>query len=381
MPNPLLPNYSSNLNFPGIFYGGVWSIKPKPGKWNPTSLLADVVSYWLNLNENQKIEFSTIEICLEDFDRVEKHLRALSTLISAMLPINRPKIFILNKNKKIELINLYHLEAGVTSKINKWIEKIIRNQNHSIPASLIQDEPSFVWYHPVNTRNWSGRVEGLQVISSEQNTLNVGNPGRDGAQSFARQKFLEIQDRCKDKPENLLLELIHNRKMSLNDSYAIQAPKVRTSLAQCEREHHLESRILRGDIQVNVLVDGNLCVLERATALTFQFPTLWDWRADEKPRYVDALMKQGTTPYILELKINSGGEGEYYRHAVTQALLYREFIRKAHPVHNWFNEQGLIAANCEAAVVLPEGATPGQLEQVRLLANVWGVKLLTVPNR
>jgi len=41
------------------------------------------------------------------------------------------------------------------------------------------------------------------------------------------------------------------------------------------------------------------------------------------------------------------------RHGVVQAVLYREYIRKAEHLHPWFKERGLAAEKCKAAVAFP----------------------------
>ena len=59
-----------------------------------------------------------------------------------------------------------------------------------------------------------------------------------------------------------------------------------------------------------------------------QFPTKWG--PGGKSRYLDALLRDGSTPWAIEMKVQGGaGVGQYYRHAVAQAVLYREFIRRA----------------------------------------------------
>ena len=59
------------------------------------------------------------------------------------------------------------------------------------------------------------------------------------------------------------------------------------------------------------------------------------------------------------MKVEGGaGVGQYYRHAVAQAVLYREFIRKAEPLHPWFKARGLDRRGCQAAVVVPRLTNP-----------------------
>src|SRR4051794_35441069 len=91
-------------------------------------------------------------------------------------------------------------------------------------------------------------------------------------------------------------------------------------------------------------------------------PTTWStgaassrkWGPGGKARYLDALLRDGSTPWAIEMKVQGGaGVGQYYRHAVAQAVLYREFIRRAEPLHPWFEKRGLVATDCRAAVVVP----------------------------
>ena len=74
------------------------------------------------------------------------------------------------------------------------------------------------------------------------------------------------------------------------------------------------------------------------------------------------------------------GVGQYYRHAVHQAVLYREFIRTATPLAPWFDRQGLIQAECRAAVVTPQGdgRVAAHLDKARRVAAAFGVDFLTV---
>ena len=87
-----------------------------------------------------------------------------------------------------------------------------------------------------------------------------------------------------------------------------------------------------------------------------QFPTLWG--TDGRARYLDALLHKGRTPWAIEIKVDIDGSGTgiggYYRHAISQAVLYRQFIRAATPLHAWFKDQDLDADDCRAAVVVPD---------------------------
>jgi len=68
-------------------------------------------------------------------------------------------------------------------------------------------------------------------------------------------------------------------------------------------------------------------------------------------KILDALMRLGDTPYVVELKETSGSRlGQYYRHAITQAVLYREFVRRAEKIHSWFINKKLDPYKTRAVV-------------------------------
>src|SRR4051812_39222574 len=101
-------------------------------------------------------------------------------------------------------------------------------------------------------------------------------------------------------------------------------------------------------------------------------------------RYLDALLRDGSTPWALELKTEgSTGVGYYYRHAVTQAVLYREFIRRASYLSPWFEQFGLNHTACRAAVVVPEFRDPDTPWKCRLrkVCEAFDVELVMVPER
>jgi hypothetical protein len=72
-------------------------------------------------------------------------------------------------------------------------------------------------------------------------------------------------------------------------------------------------------------------------------------------------------------------EGQYYRHAVAQAVLYRHFIRKAKDLHFWFDHYDLDATLCRAAVVVPEFKTATWRVRLTDLCEAFDVSLATVP--
>ncbi len=83
-------------------------------------------------------------------------------------------------------------------------------------------------------------------------------------------------------------------------------------------------------------------------------------------------MCDGSTPWVVELKDLRGGIGRYLRHAVTQAVLYRHFVRGASGLHPWLEERDvpLVPRNCRAAVAFPRPSGRDAERRVEELARV-----------
>jgi len=249
----------------------------------------------------------------------------------------------------------------------KWLAPLKKRQNQALPARLRDlsravGEPSFRWYRSISDPRWSGRVEGLEVCTAKPNgasgTLNVGKKGSTGKESSERKTFKKIADSMAGDFElpkdqigvaKVIRDIAHSRRDG--------------DLAEAQPEHRLEARILRGDVKV--IVDGGGLLDPAIPECPFQFPTYW--ASNGKPRFLDALMRKGTTPWAVEIKVATGGQASYYRHGVSQAVLYREFIRKAKALHPWVDSIGLKASECRAAVVFPEMRGP---RRERLLADL-----------
>lgn len=137
-------------------------------------------------------------------------------------------------------------------------------------------------------------------------------------------------------------------------------------------EHALESMVLRGNAVV--VVDGEELELPHAdsarvqrVAWGSQVPTLW-W-VGGTARYMDALMRRGSIPYAVELKVrDGGGYGRYLREALTQAVLYRQFIRTAAALHPWTRALGVEPTVCESVVAFPAPQTMAPSLATRLRA-------------
>jgi hypothetical protein len=77
---------------------------------------------------------------------------------------------------------------------------------------------------------------------------------------------------------------------------------------------------------------------------------------------------------------DSAGVGQYYRHAIAQTLLYREFIKRATPLHWSFDAKNLTAAHCKGAIVVPNLADPNKVwrDGLQRLCRTYGIDLIEV---
>ncbi len=150
-------------------------------------------------------------------------------------------------------------------------------------------------------------------------------------------------------------------------------------LQHAQAEHALEAHILSGRLPLTAggtrlhpaiaTDDGALRVA--------QFPTLWG-DVTRPARYLDALLKDDEgRPWAVELKDQNagGGHGAYLRHGVTQAVLYRHYIRSADALDAWFSARSLDRTECQSALAFPDpsdGAakTIGSLELLAPLLDV-----------
>jgi hypothetical protein len=245
----------------------------------------------------------------------------------------------------------------------------------ALRLSELVDDSSFRWYRGVTGKDWSGRVEGLEVCKAgpdlETIRLGVGTKGKKG-NGEARKEFLKIFQQRKEIFNTSEIHLVAGIIKELVES------RRNRNLNNFQREHLLESRVLRGAEKLKV--KGKL-LMTVCREYPFQFPTLW--APDGKARYLDALMRLGEVPWAVELKEpNGSSRGQGYRHGITQAVLYREFIRRAKDVHRWFAGQKMNAELCEAAVAFPAMTAGGKqamlFQQHQKVADAFGVEIVQI---
>jgi hypothetical protein len=238
-------------------------------------------------------------------------------------------------------------------------------------------DPSFRWYVTVRDKRYFGRADGLTVCTIDRHgsrgVLRIGAAG--GRESRVGKCFREAAngrnsfdfdaDRI-EEAATIVRALVGERKSGcLRDVY---------------KEHYLESQVLRGEDDV---VTDTRRVL-RPVRANGQFPTLWSLTGSA--RYVDVLMRDDDVPCVVELKDRGGGgAGRYLRHAIGQVVLYREVIRGAQQLHEWFREQQppLHPETCRAAVAFPNlgAGASGWVKQLREVAALFDVSILELDCR
>jgi len=311
----------------------------------------------------------------KNFEEQKEILCSLFSLVNSIsIPLNvQIEIDFSSVNQPLE-------DFDTALKKRNWFKKITKSQNMTLPEmakelSATVNDDAFRWYRNVTGGNWSGRVEGLQVCSinskGDTGTLDVGKKGKQG-DGLARKVFIEIAgdkagvflDSQISGVASIIKKLIESRKSG--------------ELSKYQREHLLESRVLRGVAKLKVEEK----ILEPVvTEQPFQFPTLWSPKGN--PRFLDALMRDENIPWAVELKEPTGSSiGQDYRHAVTQAVLYREFIKKASAMHEWFSDIGLTASKCRSAVAFPRMDLVNRqqklLKQHQKVAEAFDVRIIEI---
>jgi hypothetical protein len=237
------------------------------------------------------------------------------------------------------------------------------------------DTPALRAYPMLSSRDgWSLRLEGLEVarVRGERIRLNVGRDGKLGGRSLQRSTWIAAtgaEAPLETDDVAAAARLIRRFSAAWRDPDEIH---------HTQDEHALESRILRGATPIPIgRTSLDLIQPDPVVNWGSQFPTKWG--PGGSSRYLDALLRSDATPWAIEMKVEGGGGiGQYYRHAVAQAVLYREFIRRATPLHFWFSNRDLDAARCQAAVVVPRISQPAWAARLRRLCEAFGVRLVEV---
>lgn len=256
------------------------------------------------------------------------------------------------------------------------LEQLRRREQAALPQLHCDIEhqvrdPSFHWVRTLAGREWTGRVDGLRVCRLDDHgrgVIQIGaapedevrRPEQEWFHALAGKDIFEIQPDSVSETVRILQGLVEARR--------------RGFWSNRQLEHLLEARVLRGAIPVEV--EGTII-----EPVAWQFPARWSELG--AVRYIDVLGRTGSIPWVVELKVREGGgAGQYFRHAVGQAVLYREFIRRAEGLHPWFRDKGLDPLECEAAIVMPCSEVTDRdrklLDQVRSLAEIFSVRVVVL---
>jgi len=308
-------------------------------------------------------------------------LDAISTQAAELAGVVEVQLFLLHPGGEPEPIAVGSFDPSPDPRPSQWSDMLLA-------ASLahLVDHPSLALYPKLGTGSsstpWQIRLDGLEVGRIGLNrgrlklaTSNFANPGepRDTWRAVVGSESFEFTRSTFNGAINLLRELIaawggHARPGAV--------------LSHGRPEHALEAHILSGRLQLITSDDGPLFPIApiRDGAIGgAQFPTIWG--TDGKARYLDALLKdEQARPWAIELKDQhaGGGHGSYLRHGISQAVLYRHFIRVTSALDPWFHHLGLVRSDCQAAVAFPAAApvARARVEQHRLLAQLFDVDVI-----
>ena len=265
---------------------------------------------------------------------VPEHTRVALAAMAAWTSIELVGFTLDNRDLNFSQLGPYPDPASDPRVSGEWLAALTTRP--VLPAELLALErqvkttvPSFRWYRSVTETKWSGRIAGWEVCTASAKTLNITwkSPaaGHCPAPTFAGFQS-EIADLAQQR------------------------------LSKGKDEHLIESALLRGRVPIPVTSDV-LVQMVPVGEPPFQFPALY--AKGGQARYIDAMMRHVDGLFILELKVPSGSEGQYYRHAIAQAFLYRRFIKAATHLHGWIAAHGAGASgNSIAAVVFPKIESP-----------------------
>lgn len=267
----------------------------------------------------------------------------------------------------------------------QWVEHLDALATQAADLVHLVNRPSLALYPKLGTGSsstpWQIRLDGLDVgrVGTNQGRLklatsNLSNPG-EPRETWRSVLGMDPFDFTRSSPDDAV-ELV---RMLIA---AWGGDGTGAVLAHGRPEHALEAHVLSGRLQLITSDSGPLFPIApiRDGAISgAQFPTIWG--ADGKARYLDALLKdEQARPWAIELKDQyaGGGHGSYLRHGISQAVLYRHFIRATSALDPWFQHLGLVRSDCQAAVAFPAAApvARARVEQHRRLAQLFDVDVI-----
>jgi hypothetical protein len=259
-------------------------------------------------------------------------------------------------------------------EVAQWVDRLMLPRLTTTPSGIALElldavtDPSLHLY-PSEIRKgsppvWALRIDGLEIGTASQDIVNlsVGKPSKTGVDRRQRADFIEVFGAANvavshegSAPPALLdvqaaaarIRLLLLRFRAVDVPGAPVAHRSRNGVRFID-EHALEARLLKG---LTTIEGATLIRDDDQVARGSQFQTKWGRTG--RPRYLDAMLRRGTTPLAVELKVATGGQGRYYRRSVLQAVLYRHFILNTPALDPWFEAVGLPRLSIEAAVGIP----------------------------
>ena len=269
------------------------------------------------------------------------------------------------------------VNLGTERRVGRWAGQLGRRDRAKLPqvgvalAQALQADRVFRWYRNVTGAYWSGRVMGWEVVRIEDgvDTASFGETqaDRDAGPRYAATDVATLAADVR--------------------AFAVDRSNRTHGRGTHKREHMLEAGVWRGPEVVEVQLPSTEAVLQPLVPLRdppLQMPAMFGHGGST--RFIDVLMHLGTTAYVNELKTASAGQGQAYLSAITQAVLYREFLRMATPLHPWLCARlGLAEADSptiQGVVTIPrvqirgDGASAHHLAGLRTTARAFGVEVV-----
>ena len=262
------------------------------------------------------------------------------------------------------------------------LQQLQNRENANLPdlacnLERMVNDSCFFWSRTLSSPKWSGRVDGLEICAIDDRDLGacivkLGNAAqrRQGQDREANQWLREVLGEADERQFGAGDVTEAGRVIQ-----QLAASRRDGALARIQSEHKLEARICRQAIHLN-------CLGLPLEPVTTQFPAVWSTQRQAK--YIDLLMANDGVPWVVELKVPGSGQGRDYRKAVAQAVLYREFIRRAKGLHPWFTANNMNASRCQSAVAFPLSGTTRDRQRIRrqiqYLADHFDVEVIVIPD-
>jgi hypothetical protein len=320
-------------------------------------------------------------------DHTEKVKEAFATLMAARHADSKPSLkFMLDEEDWSPRVGpTFETDSGNEEDSPKRWMGFLTDRSKKKPelVTMLSNEVKglpFSWHLGVSAKYWSGRVEGVEVcrVSSSSRSSGLGKIRfHDDGKRRLSKAGREIARLFKDVPPKFSTAHVEMVAKAIRGVVDSRQKRQLKALVVYQPEHRFEARILRGGIHIPA---GNRPGAERLKLTfedrPFQFPA--QWFTGDKARYVDILMKEGNVPWVVELKYRTKWDGGYFRHAISQAVLYREFIRKCRAVHGFLQNEKLDPGACKALVAFPkpEDYEPEKMESLRKLAEEFDVEVV-----